>query len=246
MLEGLRFLRHTPVLLGAILLDLLGVLFGGAVGLLPVFARSYLHVGPVGLGVLRAAAAIGALFGAAMVTRRPLDRNVGQVLLTVVAAFGGCIIVFGLSRSFVLSLAMLGLSGFFDLFSMQIRLTMSALATPERLRGRVGAVEMVFISASNELGAFESGLAASLIGAVPTVVAGGAVTIAIAISWRWAFSALAHVDRLQDLAPEPEPPKPQIACAPAHEHSGTTSASRASRTLRFSWQQRSGREDRPT
>jgi uncharacterized membrane protein YadS len=107
VLEGLRFVRRTPVLLGAILLDLLGVLFGGAVGLLPVFARSYPHVGPVGLGVLRAAPAIGALLGAALVTRRPLDRHTGRVLLTVVAVFGACIIVFGLSRSFPLSLAML-------------------------------------------------------------------------------------------------------------------------------------------
>jgi len=184
VLERLRFVRRTPVLLGAILLDLLGVLFGGAVGLLPVFARSYLHVGPVGLGVLRAAPAIGALLGAALVTRRPLDRHTGRVLLTVVAVFGACIIVFGLSRSFPLSLAMLGLSGFVDLFSMQIRLTMSALTTPERLRGRVGAVKMVFVSASNELGTFESGLAASLIGAVPAVVVGGALTIMIAIGWR--------------------------------------------------------------
>jgi MFS family permease len=194
VLEGLRFVRHTPVLLGAILLDLLGVLFGGAVGLLPVFARSYLHVGPAGLGVLRAAPAIGALLGAAVITRRPLAHNNGPVLLAVVAVFGACIAVFGLSRSFPLSLAMLGLSGFVDLFSMQIRLTMSALTTPERLRGRVGAVEMVFISASNELGTFESGLAASLIGAVPAVVAGGALTIMIAICWRWAFPALARVD----------------------------------------------------
>jgi MFS family permease len=204
VLEGLRFVRRTPVLLGAILLDLLGVLFGGAVGLLPVFARSYLHVGPVGLGVLRASPAIGALLGAAVVTRRPLDRDNGPVLLGVVAVFGACIVVFGLSRSFVLSLAMLGLSGFVDLFSMQIRLTMSALTTPERLRGRVGAVQMVFISASNELGAFESGLAASLVGAVPAVVGGGALTMMIAIGWRWAFPALARVDRLQDLTPEPE------------------------------------------
>jgi hypothetical protein len=136
-----------------------------------------------------------------VITRRPLDRDTGRVLLNAVAAFGACIVVFGLSRSFPLSLAMLGLSGFFDLFSMQIRLTMSALITPERLRGRVGAVEMVFISASNELGVFESGLAASLVGAIPAVVGGGALTIMIAIGWRWAFPALARVDRLQDLAP---------------------------------------------
>ena len=201
-LEGLRFVRRTPILFGAILLDLLGVLFGGAVGLLPVFASEILHVGSVGLGVLRASPAVGALLGAMWVSRRPLAHDNGPILLGVVVAFGGCIVVFGLSHSFVLSLVALGVSGFVDLFSMQIRSTMAALTTPEALRGRVGAVQMVFISASNELGTFESGLAATLVGAVPAVVGGGIVTMAIAISWRWLFPALARVDRLEDLAPE--------------------------------------------
>jgi hypothetical protein len=203
VLEGLRFVGRTQILLGAILLDLLAVLFGGAVALLPVFASTILHVGPTGLGVLRAAPAVGALLAAAILTRRPLLRHAGRTLLTVVALYGASMIVFGLSRSYPLSLLALGVSGFVDLFSMNIRATIVALATPDRLRGRVGAVEMVFISASNQLGAFESGLAASLIGVVPAVVGGGAVTILLALGWSRAFGDLAHVDRMQDIEPAP-------------------------------------------
>jgi MFS family permease len=204
VLAGIRFVRHTQILLGAILLDLMAVLFGGAVALLPVFARSILHVGPTGLGVLRSAPAVGALLGAAMLTRRPLGGRAGRTLLAVVAAFGASIVVFGLSHSFWLSLFALGVSGFVDMFSMNIRATTVALATPDHLRGRVLAVEMVFISASNQLGAFESGLAAFLLGTVPAVVAGGAITIAIAFGWSRLFPALASVDRLQDLRPVEE------------------------------------------
>jgi MFS family permease len=205
VLEGLRFVRRTPVLLGAILLDLLAVLFGGAVALLPVFARSILHVGPIGLGVLRAAPAVGALAGAAFITRHPIRGRAGRTLLVVVGLYGACIIVFGLSRSFVLSLVALGVSGFVDLYSMNIRSTTVALASPDRLRGRVNAVEMVFISASNQLGAFESGVAAYLVGTVPAVVGGGVMTILIALSWGRIFPALAEVDRLEDVQPaEPE------------------------------------------
>jgi MFS family permease len=201
VLAGIRFVGSAQIVLGAILLDLFAVLFGGAVALLPVFARSILHVGPTGLGILRSAPAIGALFGAAMLTRRPLGRGAGRTLLGVVAAFGASIVVFGLSRSFPLSFAALAVSGFVDMFSMNIRATTVALATPDRLRGRVLAVEMVFISASNQLGAFESGVAAFLLGAVPAVVAGGALTIAIALGWSRLFPALAAVDRLQDVQP---------------------------------------------
>ncbi len=201
VLEGVRFVKRSQILLGAILLDLFAVLFGGAVALLPLFARSILHVGPTGLGVLRSAPAIGALIGAAVLTRRPLGRSAGRTLLLVVGAFGASIVVFGLSRSFPLSFAALAVSGFVDMFSMNIRATTVALATPDRLRGRVLAVEMVFISASNQLGAFESGLAAFLLGAVPAVVAGGALTIAIAIGWSRLFPALAAVDRLEDVRP---------------------------------------------
>ncbi len=204
VLEGLRFVRRTPVLLGAILLDLLAVLFGGAVALLPVFARSILHVGPTGLGVLRAAPAIGALLAAAWITRHPIRRRAGRTLLIVVGLYGASIIVFGLSRVFVISLLALGVSGFVDLYSMNIRSTTVALASPDRLRGRVNAVEMVFISASNQLGAFESGLAAYFVGTVPAVVGGGIMTILLALTWGRIFPALANVDRLEDVRP-PEP-----------------------------------------
>jgi MFS family permease len=204
VLEGLQFVVGTQVLLGAILLDLLAVLFGGAVALLPVFARSILHVGATGLGVLRAAPAVGALLGAGFITRRPIGRRAGRTLLIAVGAYGASIVVFGLSRVFALSLLALGVSGFVDLYSMNIRSTTVALASPDRLRGRVNAVEMVFISASNQLGAFESGLAAYLVGTVPAVVGGGVMTMLIALSWRRIFPALAEVDRLQDVQP-PEP-----------------------------------------
>jgi hypothetical protein len=203
VLEGLRFVRHTPILLGAILLDLLAVLFGGAVALLPIFARSILHVGATGLGVLRAAPAVGALLAAAVITRRPIAGRAGRLLLTVVFVYGACIVVFGFSRSYPLSLAALGVSGFVDLYSMNIRSTTVALASPDRLRGRVNAVEMVFISASNQLGYFESGLAAALAGTIPAVVGGGIMTMLIAVSWSRLFPALAEVDRLEAVKPEP-------------------------------------------
>jgi MFS family permease len=208
VLEGLRFVRRTQILLGAILLDLLAVLFGGAVALLPVFARSILHVGPAGLGILRAAPAVGALLAAVMLTRRPLARRAGRTLLIVVGLYGASMIVFGLSRFYPLSLIALGVSGFVDLFSMNIRSTTVALATPDRLRGRVSAVEMVFISASNQLGAFESGVAAFLVGTVPAVVGGGAITVLIAVSWNRIFPDLARVDRLQDVRPAAADPAP--------------------------------------
>ncbi|MGH2858949.1 MAG: MFS transporter [Solirubrobacteraceae bacterium] len=204
VLDGLRFVRRTQVLLGAILLDLIAVLFGGVVALLPIYARSILHVGASGLGVLRAAPAIGALLAAVAITRRPIGGRAGRLLLTVVAIYGISIVVFGFSRLLWLSLIALGVSGFVDLFSMNIRSTIVAIATPDWLRGRVNAVEMVFISASNELGAFESGVAAYLVGTVPAVVAGGVLTIAFALSWPRLFPSLAHVDRLESLAP-PEP-----------------------------------------
>jgi MFS family permease len=204
VLEGLRFVKHTQILLGAILLDLLAVLFGGAVALLPIFARSILHVGPTGLGVLRAAPAVGALLGAAWLTRHPITSRAGRALLIVVGLYGASIVVFGLSRVYALSLLALAVGGFVDLYSMNIRATTVALATPDRLRGRVNAVEMVFISASNQLGAFESGLAAYLVGTVPAVVGGGVMTILIALSWGRLFPALANVDRLEDVRP-PDP-----------------------------------------
>jgi MFS family permease len=201
LLAGIRFVRRTPMLFGAILLDLFAVLFGGAVALLPVFAKDVLDVGPEGLGVLRAAPGAGALLAAVVIAHRPIGGWAGRKLLVVVAVFGACTVVFGLSRSFGLSLAALGVAGAADMFSVNIRAMIVALATPDELRGRVNAVEMVFISASNELGAFESGVAAALLGAVPAVVAGGAATILIALVWLRFFPALARIDRLESLRP---------------------------------------------
>jgi MFS family permease len=200
---GILFLRRSRVVFGAILLDLFAVLFGGAVALLPVFARSILHTGPTGLGVLRSAPAVGGIVAGFMLTRRPLEARIGPAMLGTVALFGASMVVFGLSKSFALSLGALAVSGFADMVSVNIRSTTVAMATPDALRGRVNSVEMVFISASNQLGAFESGTAAALIGTVPAVVAGGAVTILVAALWlRW-FPSLARLDRLAELRPEP-------------------------------------------
>ncbi|MBA3348544.1 MAG: MFS transporter [Actinobacteria bacterium] len=201
LLAGLVFVRRTPVLLGAISLDLVAVLFGGAVALLPLFARDILDAGPVGLGVLRSAPAAGALVAGILLTRRPLRGRVGRTLLIVVGVFGASMVVFGLSRSFGLSFGALAVGGFADMVSMNIRSTITALATPDALRGRVNAVEMVFISASNELGAFESGAAAALIGAVPAVVIGGSLTIVAALVWPRLFRQIAQIDRLETLHP---------------------------------------------
>jgi MFS family permease len=202
LLGGILFLRRSRVVLGAILLDLFAVLFGGAVALLPVFAKSILHTGPIGLGVLRSAPAVGALVAGALLARRHSYGRAGPTLLGAVALFGVSTIAFGLSRSFVLSLVALAFTGFADMISVNIRSTTVALATPDELRGRVNAVEMVFISASNQLGAFESGAAAALLGTVPSVVVGGAATVGIAILWLRVFPGLSRLDRMEELRPE--------------------------------------------
>jgi MFS family permease len=198
---GVLLIRRTPVMLGAISLDLFAVLFGGAVALLPLFASDVLHVGKIGLGLLRSAPAVGALVASVLLVRRPVGKHAGRKLLVVVSAFGACMVVFGLSRWMWLSLLALAVSGGVDLVSVVLRQTILPLVTPDELRGRVNAVEMVFISASNELGAFESGVAAALLGAVPAVVAGGIATIAIAAAWTRLFPNLARVDRLDELRP---------------------------------------------
>ena len=198
---GVRFIRGTPVILGAITLDLFAVLFGGAVALLPLFAKSILHTGPFGLGVLRSMVAVGALVAGFRLARRPLGGRAGRTLLLVVGTFGASMVVFGLSRWFWLSALALAVSGFADMYSMNIRSTTVALATPNPLRGLVNAVENVFIGASNELGAFESGAAAALLGATPAVVVGGALTIALALVWPRLFPALASVDRFDGVQP---------------------------------------------
>ena len=201
VLAGVRLIRRTRVLFGAISLDLFAVLLGGAVALLPIFAKDILEVGPTGLGFLRSAAPAGAVLAALFIARYPIRRRAGPTLFLVVAGFGASMVVFGLSRQMWLSLLALALGGGFDLVSMVLRSTILPLVTPDELRGRVNAVEMVFISASNELGAFESGVAAALIGAVPAVVVGGIATIGVAVLWWRLFPALARVDRLDELRP---------------------------------------------
>jgi MFS family permease len=201
LLAGIRFIRGAPILLGAITLDLFAVLFGGAVALLPVFAQSVLHSGPAGLGVLRSAPAVGAVIAGVLLVRHPLPSHAGRVLIACVCGFGASIVVFGFSRIFLLSVAALLIGGAFDMFSVNIRTNAVTFATPNWMRGRVGAVEGVFIGASNQLGAFESGTAAALLGAVPAVIYGGAATIVIALAWTQLFPSLARLDRMEDLEP---------------------------------------------
>ena len=179
LLGGIRYVRRTPPLIGSMALDLFAVFFGGAIALLPVFASDILHVGPAGLGVLRTAPSVGALLVMLVATRRPPGRHAGRSLLVCVAGFGLSMIVFGLSTVFLVSLAALFVSGVTDGVSMIIRSTILRVLSPESIRGRVAAVNWVFIGASNELGAFESGVAAKLFGTVPSVVAGGLLTLGI-------------------------------------------------------------------
>lgn len=193
-LEGLRFIRHHPILLGAISLDLFAVLFGGAVALLPAIAEERLGIDAVGLGWLRAAGGIGAATVTIMLARRPLRRHIGRTLLVVVALFGVFTIVLGVTRSFVVAfIAMAALSGA-DAVSVFIRATIAPLVTPPSKRGRVLAVENVFIGASNELGAFESGVVGQVLGPSAAIVLGGAATIAVAGAWWTLFPALREVD----------------------------------------------------
>ncbi len=198
---GLRLIIATPALLGAISLDLVAVLFGGATALLPVVARDILHVGEVGYGVLRAAPGIGAVLVGILLSTRPIQRKVGPVLLVAVAFFGVFTIVFGLSTNFALSLAALSLLAASDMVSVFIRSTLGPLLTPPALRGRVGAAERVFIGASNELGAFESGTLARFIGTVPAILVGGVASIAVAGIWYLAFPALRKIDRFEEIEP---------------------------------------------
>jgi MFS family permease len=190
MVEGLRYVRHNRLVLGAISLDLFAVLLGGATAMLPVFARDVLHAGPEGLGHLRAAPAVGATLTAAFFSIRPLKHNVGVKMLTAVAIFGAATIVFGLSRWMPLSLLCLALLGSADMFSVYVRQSLIQLYTPDQMRGRVGAVSSLFISASNELGEAESGFLGAIIGPVPAVIAGGVGAIAVVLLWSWWFPEL--------------------------------------------------------
>jgi MFS family permease len=199
-MEGLRFIRRSPVLLGAITLDLFAVLFGGAFALLPAIAEDRLGVGNIGYGWLRAAPGFGAVVVTLLLAVRPVRRRVGRVLLVSVAVFGLATIGFGLTTNFAVAFAALVVLAGADSVSVFIRGTIVPLATPDQMRGRVMAVENVFIGASNELGAFESGVAAQLIGVAPAVALGGMVTCAVVgVSWVW-FPGLRDIDRFTDLA----------------------------------------------
>ena len=199
---GIRFVRDTPALLGAISLDLAAVLFGGATALLPVFATDVLHVGADGFGLLRAAPGVGAITVGIALAAWPLRRRVGMILFGAVFVFGAATVLFGLSTSFPLSLIALAVLAGADMVSVLIRGTLAPLLTPPELRGRVSALESVFIRGSNELGAFESGVAAAVLGAVSAVVLGGIASIAVAIIWCLWFPSLRRVDRFEDL-PDP-------------------------------------------
>ena len=193
---GLRFIAERPVVLGAVSLDLFAVLLGGATALLPIFARDILLTGPGGLGLLRAAPAVGALAMSLLLARWPVQRRSGAWLLGAVAVFGATMVGFGLSRQLGWSIALLALSGAADMVSVVIRQSLVQLATPDAMRGRVSAVNGVFIGASNQLGEFESGATAALFGPVASVVVGGIGTVAVVLIWaRW-FPALARHDRL--------------------------------------------------
>ena len=177
--EGLRFVFNNQVILGAQALDMFSVLFGGAVALLPAFINDVFHYGPEALGILRAAPAAGAVLVGLWFARHPPDRNAGRLLLAAVAGFGLCIIGFALSRHFWLSAALLTMSGMCDSVSVVVRSTILQLSTPDHMRGRVASINGIFIGSSNELGAFESGVAARLMGLVPSVVFGGSMTLAV-------------------------------------------------------------------
>ncbi|MEO6321973.1 MAG: MFS transporter, partial [Polaromonas sp.] len=198
LLAGAAFVWRRKALLGAVSLDLFAVLLGGATALLPMFAKDILHVGPWGLGLLRAAPAAGALLMSVVMTRWPLDRRVGRIMLQAVAVYGACMLVFGLSTSFVLSLVALAVSGGADMVSVVVRQTLVQIETPNDMRGRVSAVNSVFIGASNQLGEFESGATAALLGPVGSVVAGGIGTLLVASLWLKGFPALANRDRMSD------------------------------------------------
>jgi hypothetical protein len=220
VLAGVRYVRGNPIVLGAISLDLFAVLLGGATALLPVYARDILKLGPWALGALRSAPAAGAAVIAITLARWPIQRRAGAKMLVCVAIFGAATIVFGLSRSFALSLAALVVTGAADMVSVFVRSTLVQLATPEAMRGRVSAVNMVFIGASNELGEFESGLMAQWLGTVPSVVVGGIGTLAVVALWAWRFPKLAGVGRIEDVHPENGPTDAGARPSLAHAEPG--------------------------
>jgi MFS family permease len=197
LFAGVRFVRRNPTILGTISLDLFAVLLGGATALLPIYARDILHTGPWGLGLLRSAPAVGALLMTAALARHPLERRVGMRMFQSVIAFGLATVVFGFSHLIWLSIVALVILGAADTVSMVIRISLVQLATPDEMRGRVGAVNFLFVNASYQLGEFESGMTAALFGAMPAAVLGGLGTIAVALLWMKIFPTLRKVERLE-------------------------------------------------
>jgi MFS family permease len=194
---GVRYVRNNPAILGTISLDLFAVLLGGATALLPIYARDILQTGPLGLGILRASPAVGALLMTAVLARHSINRRVGMRMFQAVIVFGLATVVFALSRWMWLSMIALAILGAADIVSVVIRFSLVQLRTPDEMRGRVGAVNFLFVNASNELGQFESGVAAALLGAVPATVLGGVGTVMIALLWMKLFPALRDVERLE-------------------------------------------------
>jgi hypothetical protein len=203
VLDGIRFIGRRPAVLGAISLDLFAVLLGGAAALLPIYARDILDTGPWGLGLLRSSTAVGALCMALWLARHPLGRHAGRKMFAAVAVFGIATIVFGVSRSFAVSLLALTVLGAADMISVVVR--QSLVQTPDHMRGRVSAVNSLFFGASNQLGEFESGVTAAWFGVVASVVVGGIGTLAVVVLWMRLFPSLARIDRLDAMTSSAEP-----------------------------------------
>ena len=203
LFSGITFIRSRPKVLGAISLDLFAVLLGGATALLPIYARDILHTGAWGLGILRSAPAAGALSMSFLMARRPIERSIGRKMFAGVIVFGIATIIFGASRSLILSLGALIVLGAADVVSVVIRMPLVQLATPDRMRGRVSAVNSLFVGTSNQLGEFESGVTAALLGAVPAVLIGGIGTIAVAFIWMRLFPELLHADHFESARENP-------------------------------------------
>jgi MFS family permease len=197
LFSGVRFVRNNPAILGTISLDLFAVLLGGATALLPIYARDILQAGPLGLGILRAAPAVGALLMTAVLARHTINRRVGMRMFQAVIVFGIATVVFAISHWMWLSVLALAILGAADTISVVIRFSLVQLSTPDEMRGRVGAVNFLFINASNQLGQFESGVTAALFGTMPAAALGGIGTIAIALLWMKLFPALRDVERLE-------------------------------------------------
>jgi MFS family permease len=199
LLAGITFIRARPAIAGAISLDLFAVLFGGATALLPVYARDILAIGPQGLGVLRSAPAVGAVIVGLILSRHSLGRHAGRTMFGAIALFGIATIIFGLSKNFLISLAALVVLGASDMISVFVRQNLVQRATPDAMRGRVNAVNSVFIGASNELGEMESGVTAAWMGSVEAVVFGGVGTLTVMLLWLWRFPELRKIDRLENI-----------------------------------------------